>query len=116
MSLQVTGQPVVLPIQGGLPILGEDFPGFVADGMNGDNPATFHEEPKDAGVELAHVTQFEEIVTDRLRKRLTMVLAVPQFDQSGHDGSVVVRIGLFEFFQKNPGLGWPILSLCKTLC
>ncbi len=100
MSLRVAGQPVLLPFQGRLPVLGEDFPGFVADGMDGDDPATFHEEPKNAGIEFADVTQLEEIIVDRLRERLTVVLAVPQLGQSGQDGSMVVRVSLFEFFQK----------------
>ncbi len=81
-------------------ITSRDSPAFVADAVHRDDPAILHEELQDTGVEFAHVPQFKQTVAERLGQRLSVILPVPQFGQTGDHRREVVRTTGLQFVQK----------------
>jgi hypothetical protein len=61
-----------------LQIARRDGLGLVTNCMNGYDASTLHKEPENARVQFADVPQFEQSVTERLRKRLTVIAPVAQ--------------------------------------
>ena len=53
-----------------------------------------------AGVELAHMAQFEQPAAERLGQRLPVILPVPQLRQPGHYCREVIRIAGLQLVQK----------------
>ena len=68
--------------------------------MRSDNAAAFRVKPEDAGIEFANVTELEKAATERLRKRLAMVLTTAELCQASHDRGEIIRIATFEFIEK----------------
>jgi hypothetical protein len=44
--------------------------------MHGDNPAIIHKEPQHPAVELTHVSQLKELITERFRLQRSISLFI----------------------------------------
>jgi hypothetical protein len=55
------------------------------------------EEPENAGIQFADVSQFKQTVRKRLAQRFSVILPVAQFRDASHKGSEVTGITGLEF-------------------
>ena len=89
-------QPVLHPGSCRVEIAGGNGLAFVSDAVDDDDAAAFHEEPEDAGVELANVAQFQQSLAKRFGERWAVVLAValasPAITEAASPGSVFLRL------------------------
>jgi hypothetical protein len=73
-------------------VAGRDGLAFIADAVNGQDATAFHEEPENARVQLATVTEFKQAVAERHGQRLAVILPVAQLRKSGQHHREAIRI------------------------
>src|SRR5436190_16634946 len=59
-------QPIRHSFCSGLKVTACDRLPFVTDAVNSDNAPTLHEEPEYSGIQLSHMSQFKQSVSERL--------------------------------------------------